>query len=64
MHRFPALILLMAVGGCQADPAAFLLGPAAPVTQACVPKCPDDRTPCDPIAYKTADQRCVRDWDE
>ena len=30
--------------------------------RACVKQCPDDRLPCDPPAFKTADGRCSNQW--
>ena len=32
------------------------------VVQRCIPMCPFDRNPCDPIYFKRGDGRCTERW--
>lgn len=63
-RRLVALSLALVLGGCQAEPLAYLTAPLSAPPPGCVPACPEDTKPCDPTGFKLADQRCQRNWKE
>lgn len=59
-----AVLLVLAVGASACQPSALgpLTAPLPPPPPGCRPACPEDTKPCDPLAYKMADDRCERNW--
>ena len=57
MNRLCFVVALL-LSSAPGDAAPRRVAPPQALREACVKLCPQDSSPCDPVYFKTADNRC------